>query len=103
MGVKGNSGGKKGRSGRKSKAEELGVQEWFDKNLSNNSRVKILNRLVEIAEGDDPKAAVSAATMLFNYSFGKPTEKHEVAGKGGGPIETIATVIVIPDNGRDKN
>lgn len=34
----------------------------------------------------------------------KLKQKHEVTGKGGGPIETAATVtIYIPDNGRGDN
>lgn len=86
MGVKGNRGGQKGRSGRKSKAEELGVQEFFDKHLTTGDRVAIIENLVMIARGDDAKAAVSAATMLFNYSFGKPKERVEHSNPDGSAL-----------------
>lgn len=96
-------GGKKGRSGRKSRAEELGLKELLEDAFSSKDRKLVVENLCSIAKGDDAKAAVSAATLLFGYTFGKPTEKHELSGKNGGPIETSATVIIIPDNGRDKN
>lgn len=84
-------GGKKGRSGRKSKAEELGVQEWFDKNLKDADRIQIVNNLVLIAKGDDAKAAVSAASMLFGYSFGKPKERVEHSNPDGSAL--LAPVV----------
>lgn len=94
MGVKGNKGGAKGRSGRKSKAEELGVQDWFDKHLSSADRVAIVKNLIFIATGDDAKAAVSAASMLFGYSFGKPKERVEHSGENGGPVEIVVNHVI---------
>jgi hypothetical protein len=94
------AGGKKGRSGRKSRAEEMGLVPLLDKSFPQKDRQAVIANLCSIAKGDDAKAAVSAASLLFGYTYGKPTEKHELSGKGGGPIETAATVIIIPDNGR---
>lgn len=87
-GVKGNRGGQKGRSGRRPKAEELGVKlEVFDKGFSQKDRVEVIKNLVRIAKsGFDAKAAVSASSLLFGYVFGKPTEKHEVSNPDGSPL-----------------
>lgn len=80
------SGGKKGRSGRKSKAEEMGLVPLLDKAFPEADRVAVLKNLARIAKGHDDKAAVSASSLLLAYAFGKPTEKHEHGGSGGGPI-----------------
>jgi D-serine dehydratase len=79
-------GGKKGRSGRKSKFVELGLQSLLEGGFTIEDRQAVLQNLTRIAKGEDAKAAVSAATLLFGYTFGKPTERHEHAGKDGGPI-----------------
>lgn len=83
----GNSGGKKGRSGRKSKAEELGLLSLLESSFTLEDRRAVLQNLTEIAKGNDPKAAVSAASLLFGYAFGKPKESLEHSGKDGGPIQ----------------
>lgn len=81
------SGGKKGRSGRKSKAVEMGLLPLLDAAFPQKDREQVLRNLAKIAmSGDDAKAAVSAASLLLGYTFGKPTEKHEHGGKDGGPI-----------------
>lgn len=88
------SGGKKGRSGRKSKAVEMGLLPLLDAAFPQKDRERVLSNLAKIAMSDeDPKAAVSAASLLLGYTFGKPTEKHEHGGKDGGPI----TVRVVYD------
>lgn len=93
-------GGKKGRSGRKSKAEELGVQEWFDKNLPDSARVAIVKNLVRIAKGQDDKAAVSAATMLFSYTFGKPKERVEHSNPDGSALLAPVAEAMVKVYGR---
>jgi hypothetical protein len=81
------SGGKKGRSGRKSKAVEMGLVPLLDAAFPQKDREAVLANLASIAKSSsDPKAAVSAASLLLGYTFGKPTEKHEHGGKDGGPI-----------------
>jgi hypothetical protein len=83
--VKG-SGGKKGRSGRKSKAHEMGLAALLDAAFTPKDRQDVVKNLTRIAKSNDAKAAVSAAGLLMGYTFGKPTEKHEHSGKDGGPI-----------------
>jgi len=96
MGVIGNRGGQKGRSGRKSKAEGLGIQSLLDKAFTQEDRKLVIENLAAIAKGNDAKAAVSAASLLLGYAYGKPTEKHEHGGKDGGPI----TVRVVYDTAK---
>jgi hypothetical protein len=84
-GIKG-KGGQKGRSGRKSKAEEMGLAPLLDAAFPLEARKAVFRNLARIAKGQDDKAAVSAASLLMAYTFGKPTEKHEHSGEDGGPI-----------------
>lgn len=86
MGVKGNRGGVKGRSGRKSKAEELGLSALLDECFGIEDRKAVFQNLARIAKGDDDKSAVSASSLLLAYAYGKPTEKHEHSGESGGPM-----------------
>jgi hypothetical protein len=37
--------------------------------------------------------------LMYHYAYGKPVERLEHSGPGGGPIES--KVIILPDNGRD--
>ena len=70
--------GVKGKSGRKSKAEELGIQALLDDAFTPTDRRKVVENLARIAKSHlDAKAAVSAATLLLGYAYGKPKEKHE--------------------------
>jgi hypothetical protein len=87
-------GGKKGRSGRKSKAEEMGLTSLLKSAFTLKDRKDVIQNLLRIARGQDDKAAVSAASLLLGYAFGKPTEKHEHSGQNGEPI----TVRVVYDD-----
>lgn len=79
-------GGKRPGAGRKAKADEEGIAALLDKAFPQSEREAVVENLIAIAKGDDLKAAVSASSLLFNYTFGKPTEKHEHGGTDGGPI-----------------
>lgn len=45
-------------------------------------------RLHELATGahDDPNVRIKALALIAPYVWGKPTERHEHTGPGGGPI-----------------
>lgn len=79
-------GGKKGRSGRKTKAQELGLSALLNSTFGLEKRKAVIEHLAAIAVGDDPKAAVSAASLLLGYTYGKPTEKHEHSNADGSPL-----------------
>lgn len=80
-------GGAKGRSGRKSRAEELGLTSLLETAFTLEDRQAVFQNLTRIAKGEDAKAAVSAAQLLFGYAFGKPTEKHVLTGDVNAPIK----------------
>jgi hypothetical protein len=84
--------GVKGKSGRKSKAEELGLSALLESSFGLKKRQAVIEHLANIATGDDPKAAVSAASLLLGYAFGKPTEKHEHSG-GDSPVEIVISHV----------
>lgn len=81
-GQKGNAGGKKGRSGRKSKAEEMGLAALLGECWTMDSRRAVIRKLSDLAQQGNDKAAA----LLLAYAYGKPTEKHEHSGSEGGPI-----------------
>lgn len=80
------NGGKRPGAGRKSKAEELGLAALLENSFTLKDREAVIVNLSRIAKGSDDKAAVSASSLLLAYTYGKPTEKHEHGGEGGGPI-----------------
>jgi len=73
-------GGARPGAGRKSKIAELGIIGLLDERLTIEKRRKIIDNLYQLAIGDNPKAAVGAASFLFAYAYGKPTEhiQHEI-------------------------
>lgn len=81
-GIKG-KGGQPGRSGRKSRAEELGLQALLDKCWTPEDREACLRRLAAKAnEGE-----MEAVKLLFSYAFGKP--KEHVENKLDGRLEIV--------------
>lgn len=79
-------GGARKGAGRKSKLVEEDQSAFMSRCLPVEKREAIVNKFYEIAMGDNAKAAVTAGSILLAYAMGKPTEKHELAGKDGGPI-----------------
>lgn len=75
-------GGKKGRSGRKSKAEELGLAQLLDRCWKVPEREKVIRALHSKAlEGNE-----KAAALLLAYAYGKPTERFEHSNPDGTPL-----------------
>jgi hypothetical protein len=81
-------GGKRAGAGRKSRAEELGLQELLDRVFDNKSRVKVFKRLITLATDRlDGNTSVYAAKLLLGYTYGTPTRRIELTGEDGGAIE----------------
>lgn len=75
-------GGKKGRSGRKSRAEEFGLAALLDRVWTIEDRENVIRVLhVNAIEGNE-----RAAGLLLSYAYGKPTEKHEHSNPDGSPL-----------------
>jgi hypothetical protein len=58
-----------------------------------------LTALVEVCQGDNPAARVSAATALLDRGYGKPRQAVELGGVDGKPLGPMA-VIYLPSNNR---
>lgn len=86
VGVKGQSGGKKGRSGRKSKAEEMGLAALLDRCWTLADRELCLTTLAEKAARGD----LEATKLLLAYTYGKPKEQITFEG------EITATIVRMP-------
>lgn len=72
--------GKAGRSGRKSKAEELGLSALLDRAWPDSSRLKFFSELAKLAENPRTVAGMEAGKLLAAYTYGKPTDKQEHSG-----------------------
>jgi hypothetical protein len=82
-----NHGGRRQGSGRKSKAEEMGLVALLNECWTLAQRKKCIRKLATLArEGD-----MDAIKLLMAYAFGKPTEKRELSGPGGGAIPVSIT------------
>ena len=84
-GVKG-SGGQKGRSGRKSKAEEMGLEALLDKCWTVAEREKCIRVLARTANDPLSGDRMDAVKLLMGYAFGKPVEKKQISGDENSPV-----------------
>src|ERR1051326_5162264 len=73
----GNPGGRKG-SGRKSKAEELGLEKLLQDCWSEKDRKACITKLAEDAKSDDFKIRHPSREMLFSYAYGRPKIQADV-------------------------
>lgn len=91
MGVRGNKGGAKGRSGRKSKAEEQGLAALLDRVWTPSDREAVIRKLHTNAVAGNEKAAA----ILLSYAYGKPTERVEHSNPDGSPLlQPVAEAMV---------
>lgn len=88
-----NNGGARPGAGRKTKAEILGLAELIDTAWPTADQKKVITKLAKDCNDPDFHIRQESRKLLLAYKFGRPTEKHEVAGKDGGPIETV---VVLP-------
>ena len=68
--------GIKGRSGRKSKAAELGLPRLLDKAFPIAERLELFRTLHNMARDGN----MEALKLLLAYTYGKPSETHNVVG-----------------------
>jgi hypothetical protein len=80
----------KGRSGRKSKAEEMGLAALLDECWTVEQRKKCIKQLAKNAEAGD----MDSIKLLLSYTFGKPKESVDLTGDG----EVVLRVIYGTDN-----
>jgi hypothetical protein len=78
-------GGSRPGSGRKSKAQELGLYKLLDECWPLSDRKIALKKLAENAKMGD----IASNKLLLEYTYGKPTERHEISGPQGSPLSVI--------------
>lgn len=71
------NGGKRTGSGRKSKAEEMGLAALLDKCWTKADREACIKTLAKDAKAGDKEAV----KILMAYTFGKPKESVEIKGE----------------------
>lgn len=80
-------GGKKGKSGRPTKAAELGLQRLLDECWTMTQRRECIRTLAKKAQSGD----MESTKLLLSYAYGKPVEKKEHSGNPNAPM-TIRVV-----------
>ncbi len=94
FGVSGNRGGKKGRSGRKPKFDEAGLELLLDKCWPLAQREEAIKKAaLRASQGD-----LEALKLLMAYGYGKPKEKHEITGD----FNPVVNVILNSDVSHPK-
>lgn len=84
-------GGKRPGSGRKSKAEELGLSGLLDSVWPIADRRAVISVLHKRAMDGNEKAAA----LLLAYAYGKPTERHELSNPDGSPlVQPVADAVL---------
>lgn len=89
-----NNGGVRPNSGRKTKAEELGLKATLDKVFTEKDKQDVFKALLKQARG----GSVPHTQLLLAYYYGKPTEtiKQDV-------VQDIKTIIeIVDDTGTDS-
>jgi hypothetical protein len=86
---KGNPGGAKGKSGRRTKAEELGLHKLLDECWTIEERKDCIKGLAKNAKSGD----MESTKLLLAYAYGKPIERKEHASDPNAPV----TIRVIYD------
>lgn len=81
--------GVKGKSGRKTKAQELGLVALLDKCWSMASRERCITKLAEDCESEEFHVRNESRRLLLAYTFGKPKESVEHSGKDGEAFEIV--------------
>jgi len=93
-GVKGNSGGKPGRSGRKRKADEIELEQLLDRGWPKKKRLEMIKAWSERAARGD----LEAGKILMAYKFGKPKERTDITSNGE-TIKQIDTIVDVKPHG----
>lgn len=99
-------GGKKGRSGRKSKAEEMGLVALLNRCFTERDRENCIKQLALDCDSAEFSVRHESRKLLLAYTFGKPTEKHQHENSDGtpllSPVADALTKIYGTSNGTER-
>lgn len=90
-------GGARPGAGRKTKEFEQDLNSLLKRCISGEQRAEILKKLAEDAAHVSFKIRHESRKLLLSYLYGKPVDRIEVAGEGGGPIPITIIEPVKPD------
>jgi hypothetical protein len=90
-------GGKRANAGRKPRIVEQNLNALLERAVSNEDRESILIKLAEDAQHVSFKVRHEARKLLLAYLFGRPVDRLEIGGEGGGPIPITIIEPVKPD------
>jgi len=93
--------GVKGRSGRRPDSQVAHFKELIDKIWTEERREKCLTILIDDSESSDFAIRNESRKLLYAYTYGKPTEKHQHEGVDGNPLEIIVTHVSKPSDSPD--
>jgi hypothetical protein len=95
----GNSGGKKGKSGRKPKFDEDELLGLINKAWPKKQREATIKTYADRAMRGD----LEAFKLLMAYAYGKPKEKHEITGDFNPVVNVILNSDVSPAKEADDS
>lgn len=81
-------GGTRNNSGRKSRAEEMGLPTLVEQVIGEDGKKTLLEKIFSKAK----EGSFLHQQLLMNYIFGKPTDKLDVTSKGD-KIETTKEIV----------
>jgi hypothetical protein len=90
-------GGKRAGAGRKSRVIEQNLNALLQACVPGSKRESIIRKLAEDAEHPSFRIRNEARKVLLAYMYGKPVDRLEVSGEGGGPIPITIIEPVRPD------
>jgi hypothetical protein len=90
-------GGKRVGAGRKSRVIEQNLNALLQACVPGSKRESIIRKLAEDAEHPSFRIRNEARKVLLAYMYGKPVDRLEVSGEGGGPIPITIIEPVRPD------
>lgn len=90
-------GGARPGAGRKTKKFEQDLNSLFKSCVSGERRAEILKQLAEDSISISFRIRHESRKLLLAYLYGKPVDRLEVSGEGGGPIPITIIEPVKPD------
>jgi len=90
-------GGKRAGAGRKSRGVERTLAAQLEKCTANGEQEDIIRMLVDDSRHPSFRIRHESRKLLLAYLHGKPVDRIEVGGEGGGPIPITIIEPVKPD------
>jgi hypothetical protein len=97
------TGGKREGAGRKSKAEELGLNALIDSVWSETAQKKVFKKLAEDCLSDDFYVRSESRKLLLAYKFGKPAQTLDIGNKPGETFKQKFIVEVVNGSNEDTS